>query len=76
MATQTNRDAQLVRQHVENLRQAAAEARIPDDVLGRLIVQEAIDLWQSHRDWRDIANELHFIADHLDPETDYEFMRP
>ena len=71
-----SRDSELVRQHVDALVEQATAAKVPHDVLGRLLVQEAISLWRRERDWRDIARELQFIAENLDPDTDYEFMRP
>ncbi|HEM47127.1 MAG TPA: hypothetical protein ENO23_08795 [Alphaproteobacteria bacterium] len=69
-------DSEIVQRHVAKLREEAEAAKIPSDVLGRLLVQEAIEIWKARRDWPDIARELNFIADNLDPDTDYEFMRP
>jgi len=69
-------DSELVERHVTALRRDAADAGMPADVLGRMLVQQAIEIWKSERDWRDIARELQFVADNLDPDTDYEFMRP
>lgn len=71
-----NSDLELVRRHVAALRQEAQEAKVPLDVLGRMLVQEAIGMWTQERDWRDIARELAFVAESLDPDTDHEFMRP
>lgn len=69
-------DSELVERHVSALRDEARAAGVPTDVLGRMLVQQAIGIWKAERDWRDIARELQFIADNLDPDTDYEFMRP
>lgn len=69
-------DLELVRRHVDLLLGEAREAGVPDDVVGRLLVQEAIGIWRRHRELRDISSELEFIAGSLDPETDFEFMRP
>jgi hypothetical protein len=69
-------DSEIVDRHVAALRAEAKAAQVPDDVLGRMLVQAAIALWKESRDWRDVARELQFIADNLDPDTDYEFMRP
>jgi hypothetical protein len=69
-------DAERVRRHLATLQDDARSAAIPSDVLGRLLVQEAIEIWKRERPWQDIARELVFIAEHLDPDTDYEFMRP
>ena len=69
-------DSEIVDRHVGALRAEAKAAKIPDDVLGRMLVQAAVALWKESRDWPDIARELQFVAENLDPDTDYEFMRP
>ena len=71
-----NREAELVRRHLAKLKDDALAQGIPADVLARLLVQESIEIWKGERSWQDIARELQFIAEHLDPDTDYEFMRP
>ncbi len=69
-------DTELVRRHVTALLEEAASASIPTDVVGRLLLQAVIEIWGRERDWRDIARELTFTAENLDPDTDHEFMRP
>ena len=69
-------DTELVKRHVEALVEEASVAKIPTDVLGRLLVQQAVELWKRERSLDDIANELKFTADGLDPDADFEFMRP
>jgi len=69
-------DADLVKRHVAALVEEAAAHKVPTDVLGRLLVQEAVALWQRERSADDIAKELQFVAESLDPDTDFEFMRP
>jgi len=66
----------LVRQHVGNLLRDARDQRIPSDVVGRLLVNEAIEIWKQERSLADVSRELEFIAGSLDPDTDFEFMRP
>jgi hypothetical protein len=69
-------DRSLVKTHFEALL-AAAEARgIPPDVVGRLVLEEVTALWLKSRPWRDVAAELEFHAKSLDPDADFEFMRP
>ena len=59
----------------ELLRQAEAEQADPD-VLGRALLNEIVSFWRQSRSWNDVAEELRFTADSLDPDTDFEFMRP
>ena len=71
-----NDDRELVKKHFDALL-ADAEARgIPPDVIGRIALHEVLALWQQTRDWRDIASELEFASKGLDPDADFEFMRP
>ena len=69
-------DAEIVQRHVGALVQEAESAGIPLDVVGRLLVEEAIGLWSRSRGWQDIASELQSTAENLDPDADHEFMRP
>ncbi len=69
-------DRELVRRHVAALLEEAGAAGIPADVVGRLLVSAAVEIWGRERDWQDIARELAYTAENLDPDTDHEFMRP
>jgi hypothetical protein len=69
-------DTELVKRHVATLVEEACAAKIPTDVLGRLLLQQAVELWKRERSLDDIASELKFTADGLDPDADFEFMRP
>jgi len=69
-------DREIVKLHVAALMEDAARAKVPSDVVGRLLLQETIEIWRISRSNADIENELRFTADHLDPDTDFEFMRP
>jgi len=69
-------DREIVQRHVAALMQEAAAARVPGDVVGRLLLEQTIAIWRAHRADADIQSELRFTADHLDPDTDFEFMRP
>jgi hypothetical protein len=71
-----NADRALVKRHIEALRADAAAQQVPADVIGRLLLQAAIDTWQGARGWQDIARELVSVAENLDPDSDHEFMRP
>lgn len=69
-------DSEIVKRHVSALIEETKASGTPTDVVGRMLIQEAIELWNAERDWQDIASELKFMADNLDPDLDYEFMRP
>ena len=71
-----NPETELVQRHVAALVEAAEAAKIPRDVLGRLLLQQVLEIWQRDRGWQDIASELAFTAENLDPDADHEFMRP
>ena len=49
---------------------------VPADAIGRLLLEAAVDLWRRARGADDIAAELQFTAEHLDPDEDFAFMRP
>ena len=69
-------DRELVKQHLDPLLSAATAAGMSDDVLGRLLLEAAVDLWRRKRSIDDIAGELGFTAENLDPDIDYNFIRP
>jgi hypothetical protein len=69
-------DHALVRRHLQAMLAEAEAQGIPADVLGRVALQEIVALWKRSRSWQDIAAELEFTARSLDPDADFEFMRP
>lgn len=66
----------IVRKHVSALLSETRASRVPDDVVGRLLLEGVIELWRGQRSCEDIASELQSTAENLDPDTDHEFMRP
>ncbi len=66
----------LVRKHIDALVAEGRDAGVPADVLGRALLARLVELWLAERDWQDVASELRFTADSLDPDQDFEFMRP
>ena len=66
----------LVRKHMTALLSEAEAAKIPGDVIGRTVLNEVIALYCKTRSIDDIASELTFLADNLDPDEEYAFMRP
>ena len=69
-------DRELVNSHIESLLAAAADAGVPEDLVGRLLVGAAVSIWRRTRTIDDIARELEFTAENLDPDLEYTFMRP
>ncbi len=69
-------DRDLVSRHFAALVEAARASGVPDDVIGRLVLDEVVALWKHKRTLDDIASQLKFVADNLDPDMEYEFMRP
>lgn len=66
----------FARKHLDALMADAQTARIPKDVAGRAMLAQLVERWLEDRNWQDVASELRFTADSLDPDTDFEFMRP
>ncbi len=66
----------LVRKYFGALQADARDAGASLDVVGRALINEVIQSWLENRSWTDVAEELRFTADSLDPDTDFEFMRP
>ena len=66
----------LVQKHMQALLAEADAAGISHDVVGRALINQVIDLYRETRTPDDIASELTFLADNLDPDEEYAFMRP
>ena len=72
----TMSDRAVIRRHVGALLAEARETGIPADVVGRMLLDEVVELWRQHRSLDDIAAELRYMIDNLDPDQDYPFIRP
>tara|TARA_R110000851_G_scaffold83995_6_gene183371 strand:+ start:2028 stop:2270 length:243 start_codon:yes stop_codon:yes gene_type:complete len=56
---------------------AAAQAQgYKDQELAKAMMNEIIAVYRRERTIADIAHELHFLAENLDEDADYGFMRP
>jgi flagellar biosynthesis/type III secretory pathway protein FliH len=67
---------QWARQELEgSLQRARAQGFDPVMTL-RALLSEAVELNRLEREVADLAQELQFLADNLDPQRDYAFMRP
>ncbi len=51
-------------------------AKIPADVIARAFLERVLEVYRQGRTIDDIASELSFHIDNLDPEGDHMFMRP
>jgi hypothetical protein len=67
---------EFAREQITGIFEEADAANLSADVLGRALINEVIKVWMKHRSMDDVAAELRFTADNLDPNQDYEFMRP
>ncbi|MGE0669108.1 MAG: hypothetical protein AB7O49_21350 [Sphingomonadales bacterium] len=66
----------LVERHVEAMLAEARVQGLPADVLGRKLLAQVVRIYSMTRSWDDIAAELQFTADNLDPDTEFAFIRP
>jgi hypothetical protein len=69
-------DRDVIQRHLQALLVEAASQKIPTDVVGRMLLDEIIALWRAERSLEDIAAELRYTIENLDPDADYAFMRP
>ncbi len=51
-------------------------AKIPADVMARAFLERVLEVYRQGRSIDDIASELSFHIDNLDPDGDHTFMRP
>lgn len=66
----------LARESFATLLAEANAVQADADVIGRALLHEIVSFWRETRSWTDVAEELRFVAESLDPDTDFEFMRP
>ena len=69
-------DRDVIQRHLQALLAEAAGQKIPTDVVGRMLLDEIIALWRAERSLEDIAAELRYTIETLDPDADLAFMRP
>ena len=62
--------------HVQALLAEAATEHVDRESVIRALLHTAIGLLKEGRSIDDVANELRFLADNLDDDEDYTFMRP
>lgn len=67
---------EIAAKHVAAMMIEAEEKDVPSDVIGRALLNEVIEIYKRSRSNDDISSELQFVAENLDPDTDFAFMRP
>ena len=68
--------AKLVQEHVDALLEQARERGVGEDAVARALIDRAVAIYKATRSSADIAAELVFIAEHLEDDETYPFMRP
>jgi hypothetical protein len=66
----------IVVPHIEAALKEAGELQIPGDSIARVMFEQVLRIWRETRDFEDIRAEIIEAADHLDPDEDFNFMRP
>jgi hypothetical protein len=67
---------ELVDRHVGAMLAEAQAESLSTDVLGRTLLARVIGIYAMTRSWDDIAAELQFAAENVDPDTEFHFIRP
>ena len=68
---------QMVAKHVEAALAEAAAQKIDNEVVARYLLSEAVRVFkQANRSDKDIASELVGLAENLEDDPTYAFMRP
>ena len=67
---------QWARQELESSLERAQAQGVDPLMTLRALLSEAVELNRLEREVADLAQELQFLADNLDPQRDYAFMRP
>jgi hypothetical protein len=67
---------EITRRHMQAALQEGEAHRIPADVIARAFLDQVLDIYRAGRSFSDIASELSYLIENLDPEGDHTFMRP
>ncbi|SDR73219.1 hypothetical protein SAMN05216421_0161 [Halopseudomonas xinjiangensis] len=66
----------LARSTMEQALERAAAQGYNEQEMARALMSEVIAVYKRDRSAADVAHELGFLADNLDDDADYAFMRP
>lgn len=69
-------DRDVVKRHLASLLAEAQAKGIPEEMVGRMLLDEILALWRQQRTLKDLAAELRYTFENLDPDRDPAFMRP
>lgn len=69
-------DRDVVKRHLASLLAEAQAKGIPEEMVGRMLLDEILALWRQQRTLKDLAAELRYTFENLDPDMDPAFMRP
>jgi len=67
---------EISRSHMNAALEAGEKARIPADTIARAMLERVLEVYRAGRSLEDIASELSFHIENLDPDADHMFMRP
>ena len=67
---------EVVNRHVEALLDEAEAQQLPADTVARALLNKVIEIYRRQRSIEDVRSELEFVAETLDDDTDFAFMRP
>jgi len=68
--------SKLVQEHVAALLAQARAQGVAEEAIARALIDRAIEIYKGSRSAVDIAAELAFVADHLEDDETFGFMRP
>lgn len=66
----------IARTTLDQALERAAEQGYTEQEVARALMSEIVAVYKRGRTNADIAHELNFLADNLDDDADYAFMRP
>lgn len=66
----------IAKKHMDAAVAEAAETGYPPDDIARTMLSFVILVMREHKEPKDIIDELQYVADNLDPDREYTFMRP
>lgn len=68
--------AEIAKSHFSAAMAAAHSAGLDQESVCRSLLNLVVSKYLETRPTADVQSELHFVADHCDPDTDFAFMRP
>ena len=66
----------LARRHAQAAVDEGKTHGQPADSVARALLNAAVEIYRRERGVEDIRRELTFVAEHLDEDDEFEFMRP